>query len=371
MEEKLVCSVCGEPLTEDNAFLFNEEYYCEDCLDDVTIVCDSCGTRILRDDARIDDNYSLCEDCYESHYTSCENCGAIINNNDAYYLDDYDEYPYCYNCYHRELSCRKIHDYSFKPNPIFYGENSRYFGVELEVDDGGCDEDNAEEILYIANNRTEDRLYIKKDGSLDEGMELVSHPMTLVYHKNIMPWKEIMRKLVSMGYRSHKTDTCGLHCHINRTAFGKNRDEQDEVIARIIYFVEHHWAELLKFSRRTQYQMERWANRYGMKNKPKELMDDVKNRCANRYTCVNIQNYNTIEFCIFRGTLKYNTFIAMLQLIDEICDVALSMSDEEMPNLSWSEFVSNLDKEKRAELITYLKERNLYINEPICAEEEE
>jgi hypothetical protein len=60
-----------------------------------------------------------------------------------------------------------------------------------------------------------------------------------------------------------------------------------------------------------------------------------------------------------------------LQLIDEICDVALSMSDEEMPNLSWSEFVSNLDTEKRAELITYLKERNLYINEPICAEEEE
>jgi hypothetical protein len=88
-------------------------------------------------------------------------------------------------------------------------------------------------------------------------MELVSHLMTLAYHKNIMPWKEIMRKLVSMGYRSHKTDTCGLHCHINRTASGKNRDEQDEVIARIIYFVEHHWAELLRFSRRTPYQMER------------------------------------------------------------------------------------------------------------------
>jgi hypothetical protein len=72
--------------------------------------------------------------------------------------------------------------------------------------------------------------------------------------------------------------------------------------------------------------MERWANRYGMKNKPKELMDDVKSRCSNRYTCVNIQNYNTIEFRIFRGTLKYNTFIAALQLIDEICDVALSVN---------------------------------------------
>jgi hypothetical protein len=258
------------------------------------------------------------------------------------------------------FSNMKIHDYSYKPAPIFYGDGSRYFGVELEVDEGGCDEDNAEEILDIANNFHEDRLYIKKDGSLNEGMELVSHPMTLAYHKNIMPWNSVMKRLISMGYLSHKAETCGLHCHINRTAFGKERSEQDEVIARIIFFVEHHWAELLKFSRRTQYQMERWANRYGMKNKPKELMDDVKKRCPNRYTCVNIQNYFTIEFRMFRGTLKYNTFIATLQLVDEICNVALTLSDEAMPNLSWSEFVGNLDKEKRAELITYLKERNLY-----------
>lgn len=43
---------------------------------------------------------------------------------------------------------------------------------------------------------------------------------------------------------------------------------------------------------------------------------------------------------MFRGTLKYNTMIAALQLVDEICNAALS--DEEIQKLSWSELVSGL-----------------------------
>ena len=70
---------------------------------------------------------------------------------------------------------------------------------------------------------------------------------------------------------------------------------------------------------------------------------------------------------MFRGTLKYNTLIAALQIVNQICDAAFSMSDEEMQKLSWSEFVASLNE---PELIQYLKERNLYINETINAEEE-
>ena len=70
---------------------------------------------------------------------------------------------------------------------------------------------------------------------------------------------------------------------------------------------------------------------------------------------------------MFRGTLKYNTLIAALQIVNQICDAAFSMSDEEMQKLSWSEFVAGLNE---SELIQYLKERNLYINETIDAEEE-
>lgn len=81
----------------------------------------------------------------------------------------------------------------------------------------------------------------------------------------------------------------------------------------------------------------------------------------------NLTNKSTIEFRIFRGTLKYNTLIATLQLLDRICDVALFMSDEELKAMSWTTFVSGCTQ---PELVQYLKERRLYVNEPIESEAE-
>ena len=83
-------------------------------------------------------------------------------------------------------------------------------------------------------------------------MELVTHPMTLEYHLNEMPWAEVLRKAQSMGYLSHAAGTCGLHVHISRLAFGCTYEQQEAAIARLLYFVEKFWAELLRFSRRTQ-----------------------------------------------------------------------------------------------------------------------
>ena len=65
---------------------------------------------------------------------------------------------------------------------------------------------------------------------------------------------------------------------------------------------------------------------------------------------------------MFRGTLKYNTFIATLQMVDKIVDVAINLTDEEINHQSWSDFVATIEE---TELIKYLKERNLYINEPV------
>ena len=70
---------------------------------------------------------------------------------------------------------------------------------------------------------------------------------------------------------------------------------------------------------------------------------------------------------MFRGTLKYNTFIATLQMVNHICDVAISFSEEGIDAMSWSEFVSSIEE---PELIQYLKERRLYINEIVVESEE-
>lgn len=70
---------------------------------------------------------------------------------------------------------------------------------------------------------------------------------------------------------------------------------------------------------------------------------------------------------MFRGTLKYNTFIAAIELANRICDVAMYNTDDSIAKLSWSDFVADITE---PELVTYLKERNLYINEKVEETEE-
>ena len=47
-----------------------------------------------------------------------------------------------------------IHEYSYTPDLVFHGKGLRHFGVELEIDDGGTVNSNAQKLLDIANART-------------------------------------------------------------------------------------------------------------------------------------------------------------------------------------------------------------------------
>lgn len=362
-ENKLYCAHCSALIDTDDYEEVNGEIVCTSCYEHHTTTCDRCGNTIWLDDSFGDEYTTLCRHCYENYYSRCSCCDALVHNDDLYHLDGYD---YCSECYHDEVDkSHSIHDYGYKPEPIFYGDSKRYFGVELEIDQAGKDSDNADEILAIGN-RNEENIYIKGDSSLDSGMEIVSFPFSLDYHKNYQ-WEEIMKKAIYLGYRSHQTSTCGLHIHVNRNCLGDSREEQDDTISKILYFVEHHWNELLKFSRRSEYAMNRWASRYGYENSARAILDKAKKGNNGRYAAVNLMNYSTIEFRMFRGTLKLNTFMATLELVNAIIDVALDYSEEGLHKLSWSEFVSNI---KEPELIAYLKERRLYINDITAIEED-
>ena len=359
------CAHCSAELNPETYFLFHDTHLCPECFDALTTRCSHCGEVIWTSANQGTDTLPLCESCFEQHYTTCDDCGRILLNDHACY-DSASSGSYCSDCYHALQRTDGIHDYYYKPRPLFYGNSPRYFGVELEVDGAGEDSCNAREAMKIANDNGE-HAYCKHDGSLDDGFEVVTHPMSLAYHMTSMPWEELLSCLKEQGYTSHQARTCGLHCHISRLAFGDDKEDQDAAIARILYFMEKHWDELLKFSRRTQRQLDRWAARYGYKEKPGDILDHAKKGSMGRYGCVNLQCQDTIEFRIFRGTLKLNTLIATLQLVDRICDVALFLSDDEIKNLSWTTFVSGCTQ---PELVQYLKERRLYVNEPVQSEVE-
>lgn len=365
------CSQCGCIITEAESCTFDGKLLCQSCFDDQTVVCDNCGTRIWVEES-CGDGLNLCDECFSENYSHCHTCGRLIHESETRY-DSWDN-PYCRSCFHAAGS--NICDYDHKPEPIFYGADipcpgmaaPLYLGVELEVDKGGEYDENAGDLLNLANTKKE-RLYIKHDGSLEDGFELVSHPMTLAYHQQKMPWKKLLESAVSMGYRSHQTTTCGLHVHISRSALGSSAGQIDQTVGRLVYFVEAHWKELLRFSRRSEEALRRWAARYGLKDTARQTYDVAKQQNRNRYACVNLQNTDTVELRIFRGTLRYETFLAVLQLVEEICRLAVSMDDTAFEAMTWSAFAAGIGSEKK-ELIAYLKQKRLYINEPVAEAEE-
>jgi hypothetical protein len=367
-EAIFVCDKCGEEVEENNLTCFENINYCPDCLADHTFICNDCGNRCYSDE----NNYfyndgTICQFCYDRNYSTCDDCGSVIHIDNACSIDDYDEYTYCEDCVDKHRY-RNIHAYDFKPYPIFYSEPNNpsddypcgflMMGVENEIDEGGESNYNAQQLLEIANKAAE-HLYIKHDGSLKDGFELVSHPMTLEYHTKVMPWKKIMSCALKLGYKSHTPGTCGLHIHVSKAAFGRNIEKREEVIARILFFIGQFWRQMLIFSRRTEDQMNRWAARYGVKSNPKETLEQAKINSA-RYVALNIHNRETIEFRIFRGTLKYEVFIAALQMVDTICQAAIVISDEDLQNLTWDEFVSGVDENSKPELIKYLKAKKIF-----------
>ena len=167
-DNRMICSHCGSIIEDDEQYeSINGNPVCSDCVERYATYCDHCGAVIWTTDAYGDDSTTLCESCYNNYYTHCHNCGDLVHENDAYRIDGYD---YCSECYSDEMnSSNSINEYGYKPTPIFYGNDRRYFGVELEIDEGGKDSDYADELLEIGN-ATNDHIYIKTDGSLDDGI---------------------------------------------------------------------------------------------------------------------------------------------------------------------------------------------------------
>lgn len=379
--DEFLCPYCGgiHPISD---MRFLREPMCVDCYEQRHTNCVECGRRIETNDyfCTTDGNH-VCPDCFDESYNRCCHCGNVMRLDASYYMggDTHHESPYCGGCFEWERN-RVIHRFDYKPDTLHFHKcdnednYQRYFGVELEIAGAGESEERAKSIIAVANADAEN-VYIKHDGSLTndddevDGFEIVTEPCTLRYHHEEMPWKQITDKARSLGYLSHQTGVCGLHVHVNRESLGMTEDERDATIANILYFVEHHWNELVLFSRRTEGSINRWASRYGYKTNARDILRKAKD-IANmghdgRYTCVNLTNRNTIEFRIFRGTLNVNTIMATLQLVNRICDIARRQSCTEIQRRSWTRFVLSLDPNREAELIVYLKQRQLYVNDAV------
>ena len=360
------CEDCGDVIHRDDVISIDggREYVCQNCADYYYYHCDDCGDYISRRNLWADGNMTICNVC-SWNYCTCEDCGDVMSCDDAHMLDGE---AYCDDCApsHRNV----IRDYSYKPAPIFYGELKPspytpeipvegYYGLELEIDDGEYKQEAARCIQDVGG----DCIYLKHDGSLScDGFEIVTHPATLEYHMNNMPWRDIIRAARDYDYTSHDAGTCGLHIHASRSLFGTTRTEQDLNIAKIILLIDFWWEQyIVPFSRRNYNQLNDWAKKPNAYILPTDNTSLAVNKALNtsqhdRYKAVNLENTHTVEFRFFRGTLRRDTIIASIQFIDTLIKYVSSVQLADLWGKTWNDVFGDT---QYAELKDYLQKRKL------------
>jgi len=317
-DEYYTCEDCGRSFREhDGEWIARYDIFvCDACIRRGFTRCDDCGA-VTRDNEIIH-TYSggdICPDCCEGDYYICDDCGGAVHTNDTTHTASY---VYCPDCTPEDEDNEEVNSYGYKPEPICRKckpEQARdlcYLGVELEME---CTNGVGRVIDALAPYRKDGNgevWYYKSDGSLsDNGVELVTHPVTLAYHTLEVDWKGALEAAAKVGARSHDTDTCGLHVHVSRAPFPQ------AALIKLAAFVHAHPQELGKLARRRS---SKWASYDGSPRGAKS-----KVTCpSDRYVAVNFCNRDTVELRIFKGTLKPATFKATIELahaIPHFCSV--------------------------------------------------
>lgn len=368
-EDIVCCEGCGEMLNvEHMRYVEDDGYYCNQCFEDAFVSCRDCGDVIRNDRATdVGDSYSfyyVCSSCLED-YIRCDDCDGWVLFSEANPDDEDEDNYYCDDCYPKHKSIiRAYHD---SPSLVFYGTSNKKYGVELEMENVEEEEDNediAEEIRNAVNDteweRYEDEalVYFNRDGSLDDGFEMITHPMDYDFISRIN-WEKVLGCAADLGMRGHDTSTCGLHVHVSRAAFGSSREEQEEAVARLMFIFESHWDKIVRFSRRTEEALNRWAARYlGETEEAKKVYkykEHAQRKCGSRYHCVNNMNRATVEIRIFRSTLLPETFRATIEFVHLITEAAIHLSDEQVEEMSFMDLLADASEN----LMTYLKKRGI------------
>lgn len=267
-----------------------EEYGGEDNI----FYCDHCEGYEYKPDSRNFNGTQYCEICYNDNVYECDDCDVVYWHNDDHDCNDVGNL---------------IHDYSYRPRPHFFGEGKYHFGFELEVESRS---DNRKTGAEYVIDRVGSRAYLKNDGSLNNGFEIVTHPHTLDEYQKKFNWSCISG-LSQRGYRSWNTSTCGLHVHVSRTAFG-NITRRSEILKS-----QSHELRFIKLIYDNQRQIERLAGRsssYAKFNDKGNLAARVKYGTQDdRYEAVNSQNETTLEVRVFKGSLKPERILSAIELI--------------------------------------------------------
>lgn len=246
----------------------------------------------------------------------CPNCGLMLLRRDM-----------------RNDSCRPC----FRENPSLAGyctrvdctnleHGKRLFGVELETELRHPSEANMKAMLIEIDDLLGESVIMKHDGSLSNGIEIVTKPFTR--EKQYITWDKFLTNRPK-GLRSWDSPNCGMHVHVSREGL------VEETIARAVCFCNSQG------NKKFVYVMSGRKDNTYAKYKAKDMSNAAMAR--DRHEAINLCNDTTIEFRMFKGTLKKESVFKNI----EFCDAILEFAAQ--PEISLSQAMS------RASFVRFVK----------------
>lgn len=390
--DKTKCCGCSEVVKEGNTI--NHQFYCISCTDDDFCTCSTCSQFVSNDDSikikynsycssfcaneagyfkcsdcgewpNKDDRYIvatgeyICDSCYSNNYFICEDCDEIHHNDNGTYNDYEGEY-YCDSCNEHAIDeNRVIKEHDFRPRAFVYDkmawENTIYLGIELEVEGG---QEKADKVMdWLVKNGLDKRVYIKEDGSLDDGFEIVIHPTTLQALHKRFPMRKFLAYLKHIGLSSHSEGTCGLHVHISR----KELTDRDLWAGKLFFWKCQK--QLKTFSARLDKGCDS-DDPFNYCKFDQSMPVNGMSQPYGKYSAFNsASSIATAELRLFRGTLQYDRFLASLQFSDcfanyiQETSVVFLRGDH---RVVWESFIKYAKAKRRySQMIDYIKKKGI------------
>lgn len=246
-----------------------------------------------------------------------------------------------------------------------------YFGFELEMTRNHSDMTVDDAARYMYGKTNDEFAYMKWDGSVERGFELVTHPHTLEAYNNRHELWSAIEHLRQQGWRSwNSTSSCGLHIHINNASFSSVGHAM-----RFLMFVYKNREPLVRFAGRdshyARFAFDQFVQRevhvgYNDDGSAKYVVgtvaDVVKKKQTNdsRYLAVNCQNTHTYELRFFRGNMNTNAVRACLEFVAALHEYTENLTSHDcLVNraLTWRPFLAFVRRKSGEENFRY---RRLY-----------
>lgn len=341
------CEIVGQE-HDDWCYVDNSMMWCDNCTSSYAHWCDDCDTYFTGVNYGAEDTgMTFCEGCFERSCSYCELC-------DAYYYDG------CNYSHDEENDTRLIHDYSYRPDPIFHAltdERTRlFFGIEIETETRGRDYgDRTNAAEYASALETEGIAYLKSDGSLNCGFEIVTHPMSHAYltSDENMLWRILRGLKLDYNMMAWGTETCGLHVHVSRNGF--NGGSHQHKFLQLVYNNKNFYQVLAGRSSNHWAKFDDVIDPETGKRSFKQKFDS--RRGSDRYSAVNTNNRDTLEVRIFRGSLNPRFIKSAVDLVHASVEYTRVMSIQEIRSDALSTLRFREYIESKSDLYPSLVER--------------